>query len=125
MQWPLRHICANVILAYLPQRETEMSEPPRPTDDERPRHAARGRGALGAGMGSDPGRLRLRVTRRVEPDVRKLVEWVLNITQARYDAHRAGVPDPYDLSAPDGLGPVSDERGRVGPEPSPQRRSTA
>lgn len=76
-------------------------------------------------MGSDPGRLRLRVTRRVEPDVRKLVEWVLNITQARYDAHRAGVPDPYDLSAPDGLGPVSDERGREEPEPSPQRRSTA
>ena len=125
MQWPLRHICANVILAYLPQRETEMSEPPRPTDDERPRHAARGRGALGAGMGSDPGRLRLRVTRRVEPDVRKLVEWVLNITQARYDAHRDGRPDPYDLPTPDGLGPVSAARGRVEEEPAPQRRSTA
>ena len=34
------------------------------------------------------------------PDVRKLVEWVLNITQARYDAHRAGEPDPYDLPPP-------------------------
>lgn len=32
--------------------------------------------------------------------MRKLVEWVLNITQARYDAHRAGEPDPYDLPAP-------------------------
>lgn len=125
MQWPLRHICANVLLAYLPQREIEMSEPPRPTNAERPRHAARSRGALGAGDRSDPGRLRLRVTRRAEPDMRKLVEWVLNITQARYDAHRAGEPDPYDLPAPDGLGPVSAERGRVEAEPSPQRRSTA
>lgn len=102
-----------------------MSDPPRPTDAERPRRAAQGRGALGAGARDDPGRLRLRVTRRVEPDMRKLVEWVLNITQARYDAHRAGEPDPYDLPAPDGLGPVSDERGRVEAEPSPQRRSTA
>jgi len=102
-----------------------MSSPARPTDDERPRRAARGKGALGAGAWDDPGRLRLRVTRRVEPDMRRLVEWVLNITQARYDAHRAGEPDPYDLPAPDGLGPVSDERGRVEAEPSPQRRSTA
>ena len=102
-----------------------MSSPPRPTDDERPRRAARGRSALGAGDRSDPGRLRLRVTRRAEPDVRKLVEWVLNITQARYDAHRAGEPDPYDLPAPDGLGPVSDPRGRMEPEPMHQRRSTA
>ena len=29
--------------------------------------------------------------------MRKLVEWVLNITQIRYDAYRAGDPDPYDL----------------------------
>ena len=125
MQWPLRHICGSVVLAYLPQREIEMSSPARPTDDERQRRAARGKGALGAGAWDDPGRLRLRVTRRVEPDMRRLVEWVLNITQARYDAHRAGEPDPYDLPAPDGLGPVSDERGRVEAEPSPQRRSTA
>ena len=57
--------------------------------------------------------------------MRRLVEWVLNITQARYDAHRAGEPDPYDLPAPDGLGPVSDPRGRMEPEPMHQRRSTA
>ncbi len=57
--------------------------------------------------------------------MRKLVEWVLNITQARYDAHRAGEPDPYDLPAPDGLGPVSDPLGRMEPEPLHQRRSTA
>ncbi len=55
----------------------------------------------------------------------KLVEWVLNITQARYDAHHAGEPDPYDLPAPDGLGPVSEEQGRVEPKPLHQRRSTA
>jgi len=47
-----------------------------------------------------------------------LVEWVLNMTQARYDAHRAGETDPYDLPPPDeltadSLGPVSDARGRV------------
>ena len=101
---------------------------PAPTRERRS-HAAQGRVALGARAGAgakdDPGQLRLRTIRRAEPDMSKLVEWVLNITQARYDAHRAGEPDPYDLPAPDGLGPVSDERGRVGPEPSPQRRSTA
>lgn len=55
----------------------------------------------------------------------KLVEWVLNITQARHDAHQAEEPDPYDLPTPDGLGPVSDARGRVEAEPLHQRRSTA
>ena len=101
---------------------------PAPTRERRS-HAAQGRVALGARAGAgakdDPGQLRLRTIRRAEPDMSKLVEWVLNITQARYDAHRAGEPDPYDLPAPDGLGPVSDERGRVEAEPSPQRRSTA
>ena len=130
MQWPLRHICGNVVLAYLPQREIEMSDPPRPTDIERPRRAAQGRGALGAGARDDPGRLRLRVTRRVEPDMRRLVEWVLNITQARYDAHRAGDPDPYDLPLPDELaanlhGGSADTRDTMEPEPLHQRRSTA
>ncbi len=33
----------------------------------------------------------------------RLVEWVLNMTQARYDAHRAGEPDPYDLPLPEEL----------------------
>ena len=80
-----------------------MSDPSRPTDAERPHHAARGRGALDTGARGDPGQLRLRVVRRAEPDMRKLVEWVLNITQARYDAHRAGEPDPYDLPPPEEL----------------------
>lgn len=53
--------------------------------------------------------------------MRRLVEWVLNMTQARYDAHRAGEPDPYDLPPPDDLGPVSDARGRVEPETSNER----
>ncbi len=35
--------------------------------------------------------------------MRKLVEWVLNIAQTRYDAHQAGEPDPYDLPLPDDL----------------------
>lgn len=112
-------------LTYLPPREIEMSDRPRHTSIESPQRAARGRRALGAGSRDDPGQLRLRVVRRAEPDVRKLVEWVLNITQARYDAHRDGRPDPYDLPTPDGLGPVSAARGRVEEEPAPQRRSTA
>lgn len=33
----------------------------------------------------------------------RLVEWVLNMTQARYDAHRTGEPDPYDLPLPEEL----------------------
>lgn len=102
-----------------------MSDRPRHTPVESPHHAARGRRARGTGTGNDEPQLRVRAVRRAEPDVRKLVEWVLNITQARYDAHLAGQPDPYDLPAPDGLGPVSDARGRVEEDPAPQRRSTA
>ena len=86
-----------------------MIDPSRPTDAERPHHAARGRSALDTGTAGDPGQLRLRTIRRAEPDVRKLVEWVLNITQARYDAHRAGEPDPYDLPPPDEL--AADSQG--------------
>lgn len=112
-------------LTYLPQREIEMSDRPRHSTAESPRRATRGRGARGTGKGNDQPPLRLRVVRRAEPDMRKLVEWVLNITQARYDAHQAGEPDPYNLPAPDGLGPVSEERGRVEAEPLHQRRSTA
>lgn len=100
-----------------------MSDPHRPTNTQRPRHAAQGTGA--PGVRSDP-QLRLRVVRRAEPDMRRLVEWVLNMTQARYDAHRAGEPDPYDLPPPDelaadSLGPVSDARGKVEPEQSNER----
>ncbi|MCT2181654.1 hypothetical protein M3G00_01745 [Brevibacterium casei] len=102
-----------------------MSDPHRPID-QRPRRAMQGTGALGPGTGSNDPQLRLRVTRRAEPDMRRLVEWVLNMTQARYDAHRAGEPDPYDLPPPDelaadSLGPVSDARGKVEPEQSNER----
>ena len=85
-------------MAYLLSHEIEVSVlTPAPTRQRRPR-AAQGQGALRAR--NDPGHLRLRTIRRAEPDVRKLVEWVLNITQARYDAHRAGESDPYDLPPP-------------------------
>lgn len=57
--------------------------------------------------------------------MRRLVEWVLGITQARYDAHLAGEPDPYGLPAPDSLGTVSEARETMEPEPPHQRRSTA
>lgn len=59
----------------------------------------------------------------------KLVAWVLNITQARWDAYRAGEPDPYNLPVPVNLSLMSDARGRVEDEHDPellhQRRSTA
>ena len=73
--------------------------------------------------------LRLRTIRRAEPDVGKLVEWVLNITQTRYDAYRYGQPDPYGLPSPENLSLTSDRRGRVEDEQERkllhQRRSTA
>jgi hypothetical protein len=100
----------------------------RPATTQRPRRAAQGRSA--SGPGSDPGRLRLRDVRRAEPDVLKLVEWVLNITQARYDAYRAGQPDPYGLAPPDELATDSQDDNAGGqrtmePEALHQRRSTA
>lgn len=49
--------------------------------------------------------LRLRVTRRDEPDVARLVELILNIAEGRYQAHVDGEPDPYELSLPDELAP--------------------
>lgn len=114
-------------MAYLLSHEIEVSvltpAPPR----KRHHRAAQGRGALR--VGNDPGYLRLRTIRRTEPDVRKLVEWVLNITQIRYDAYRAGDPDPYGLPSPENLSLMSDRRGRVEDEQEPellrQRRSTA
>ncbi len=62
--------------------------------------------------------------------MRRLVEWVLNMTQARYDAHRAGEPDPYDLPPPDELHAdspdrIADERVTMESEPPHQRRSIA
>lgn len=113
-------------MAYLLSHEIEVSVlTPAPT---RPRHhrAAQDRGALRAESGGDPA-LRLRTIRRAEPDVGKLVEWVLNITQARYDAYCDGQPDPYGLPTPANLSLMSARRGRVEEEPelSRQRRSTA
>lgn len=104
-----------------------MSDRPRHSTDESPRRAARGSGALGKGNGNgnDQPQLRLRAVRRAEPDMRKLVEWVLNITQARHDAHRDGRLDPYGLPAPENLSRMSDVRGRVEEEPAHHRRSTA
>lgn len=52
----------------------------------------------------------------------KLVEWVLNITQARYDAYRNGQPDPYGLPAPQNLSLMPDRRGRVEDEREPELR---
>jgi hypothetical protein len=109
-------------MAYLLSHEIEVSAlTPTPHRQRRSR-AAQHRGALRSG--SDP-LLRLRTIRRTEPDLRKLVEWVLNITQTRYDAYRAGDPDPYGLPAPENLSLMSDRRGRVEDEPAHRRRSTA
>lgn len=44
--------------------------------------------------------LRLRVTRREEPDVDRLVELLLNIAEERHRAYLAGDPDPYGLPVP-------------------------
>ena len=53
----------------------------------------------------------------------RLVEWILDITQARYDAHRAGEPDPYGLALPEELaGGDVDERRRMEPT-SPAERA--
>ncbi len=59
------------------------------------------------GMNSDARNLRLRVTRRDEPDLARLVEWVLGIAEARHRAWVNGEPDPYGLALPDGIGPES------------------
>ena len=47
--------------------------------------------------------LRLRVTRRDEPDPAKLIEWVLGIAEARHRAWVNGEPDPFGLPPPDDL----------------------
>ena len=56
-----------------------------------------------SGMRSDERNLRLRVTRREEPDLGKLIEWVLNIAEARHRAWLDGGPDPYGLPPPKDL----------------------
>ena len=54
-------------------------------------------------MASETANLRLRVTRRDAPDLGKLIEWVLGITEARHRAWVAGESDPYGLRLPDDL----------------------
>ena len=54
-------------------------------------------------MASETANLRLRVTRRDEPDLGKLIEWVLGIAEARHRAWAAGDPEPYGLPPPDSL----------------------
>lgn len=57
--------------------------------------------------------LRLRVTRREEPDVDRLVELVLDMAEQRYRAYLDGAPDPYDLPLPDPLAAESSPFRRV------------
>jgi hypothetical protein len=54
-------------------------------------------------MRGDERNLRLRVTRREEPDLAKLIEWVLGIAEARHHAWLHGDPDPYGLPPPEDL----------------------
>lgn len=55
-------------------------------------------------MNSDVRNLRLRVTQRDEPDVARLVEWVLGIAEVRHHAWANGEPDPYGSGSLDGSG---------------------
>ena len=57
-------------------------------------------------MRTEDRRLRLRVTRRDEPDRAKLIEWVLGIAEARHRAWINGEPDPYGLPLPVGIEPL-------------------
>lgn len=61
-------------------------------------------------MNSDARNLRLRVTWRDEPDLARLIEWVLGIAAARHRAWINNEPDPYGLRPPDGIGPESSGR---------------
>lgn len=71
-------------------------------------------------MNSDARNLRLRVTRRDEPDLARLVAWVLGIAEARHRAWINGEPDPYGLALPDGIRPeLSDRLDGSGNFPGP------
>lgn len=79
-------------------------------------------------MRTEDRRLRLRVTRRDEPDLAKLIEWVLGIAEARHRAWINGEPDPYGLPLPVGIEPLTlggaDGAGKFpGPSVSPERRA--
>ena len=79
-------------------------------------------------MRTEDRRLRVRVTRQDAPDLGKLIEWVLNIAQARHRAWLNGEPDPYGLPVPERIEPLTlggaDGAGKFpGPSASPQRRA--
>ncbi len=56
-----------------------------------------------SGMRGDEKNLRLRGTLREEPDLAKLIEWVLGIAEVRHRAWVNGDPDPYGLPPPESL----------------------
>ena len=66
-------------------------------------------------MKTEDQRLRLRTTRRDEPDLGKLIEWVLGIAEARHRAWRDGKPDPYGLPVPESVRQIAN------PEHGPAR----
>ena len=66
-------------------------------------------------MRTEDQRLRLRVTWLITPDLSKLVEWVLNIAEARHRAWRDGKPDPYGLPVPESVRQIAN------PEHGPAR----
>ena len=66
-------------------------------------------------MRTEDQRLRLRMMRRDEPDLGKLIEWVLNIAEARHRAWRDGKPDPYGLPVPESVRQIAN------PEHGPAR----
>ena len=66
-------------------------------------------------MRTEDRRLRLRVTRRDEPDLGKLTEWVLNIAETRHRAWLDGEPDLYGRPVPKSLRQIAN------PEHGPAR----
>ena len=66
-------------------------------------------------MRTEDRRLRLRATRRDEPDQGKLIEWVLSIAEARHRAWLNGEPDPYGLPVPESVRQIAN------PEHGPAR----
>ena len=63
-------------------------------------------------MRTEDRRLRLRVTRRDEPDPGKLIEWVLNIAETRHRAWLSGEPDPYGLPVPESIEQIANRGTR-------------
>jgi hypothetical protein len=66
-------------------------------------------------MRTEDRRLRLRVARRHEPDLGKLIEWVLSIAETRHRAWLNDEPDPYGLPVPESV------RQLANPEHGPAR----